>query len=288
MDDNDLDIAASMMEALTLSRPRGAHASGDRDVDNGGDSSRLRHDAAIASFGTVIPHSGATTGDYIFDDPLGGNSRFNAFGQDDSDDEDQLEERGTDLAGEDDGMMPEISGADDEAEAPVMDLFTGFDQTQARQASDISDNARGQGNVENNTWSNFANFDDAFAAASSNDTTIFGSNSIDEDDAVQMNPGASFVAFEIDATNVEDLFGSTPHALLLGDDDADDSQRVETADEETSDSPDVPDVGEAITSSAMKHESESPLAEIPFKNPSEEISAEMFGNEPKLESAVSG
>lgn len=268
MDDNDLDIAASMMEALTLSRPRGAHASGDRDVDNVGDSSGLRHDAAVASFGTVIPHSGATAGDYIFDDPLGGNSKFNAFGHDDSDDEDPAEKRDTELVGEDDGMMPEISGPDDEAEAPVMDLFTGFDQTQA------NDIASGQGNGENVTWSNFANFDEAFAAASSNENIIFASYSSDEDDGVQMNLGVSSDTVELDETNVEDLFGSTPHALLLGDDDADDSQRVETADEQTSDSPDLP-----------KQESESALADSPFKNPSEEISADLF--EPKLES-VSG
>jgi hypothetical protein len=275
MDDNDLDIAASMMEALTLSRPRGTHTPGDRDVHNGDDSSALRHDAAISSFGTVIPNSGATTGDYIFDDPLGDNSRFNAFGQDDSLDEDQAEECGSDLAGEGDGMMLEKFGPDEEDEAPVMDLFAGnFDPTPS--------------NTENGTWSNFANFDDAFAAASSIDTTIFGSGSSDENDVVQMNPGSSSHAFESDEKSVEDLFGSMPHALLLGDDDADDSGRVETADEETSDSPDVPEVGEAVTISALKQEAESALPDIPFKNPSEEIAAEMLGNEPKLESAVSG
>jgi hypothetical protein len=89
-----------------------------------------------------------------------------------------------------------------------------------------------------------------------------------------MNLGISSDTVELDETNVEDLFGSTPHALLLGDDDADDSQRVEIADEQTSDSPDLP-----------KQESESALADSPFKNPSEEISADLF--EPKLES-VSG
>jgi hypothetical protein len=275
MDDNDIDIAASMMEALALSRPRGAHAPVDRAVDSGDDSSALRRDAAITSFGTVIPNSGAITGDYLFHDPLGGNSRLNAFGQDDSLDEDQTDECVSGLAGDDDGIMLEKAGLDEEDEAPVMDLFTGnFDLTPA--------------NTENGTWSNFANFDDAFAATSSIDTAIFGSGSGEEDDAVQMNPGSSSDTFESDGKTVEDLFGSTPHALLLGDDETDDIERVETADDETSNSPDVAECGEPVTISSLEKEAESALPHILIKNPTEEIAAELFGNEPKLESAVSG
>jgi hypothetical protein len=95
-----------------------------------------------------------------------------------------------------------------------------------------------------------------------------------------MNPRYSSDAFKSGEKTVEDLFANTPHDLLLGDDDTDDIERVETADEETSNSPDVAADGEPLTISSMEKETKSALSDIPFKNPSEEIASAMLGNEP--------
>ena len=288
MDDNDLDIAASMMEALNLGpRPRGANgADGHNDAD---ESSGSRQDPATTPFGTVIQNQDSGSGDYIFDDPLGGNSRFNTFGEDSSDDEDEADEGATGSSGLQNGTKSSMPGKEDEDEVPVMDLFTGnfgFDKTPAQQM-DLG--VTSEVNTENGAWSNFANFDanfdDAFAAANTTGNAIFGSGSSEEEDAVLANSEVAPDAFESvgkEEAVVDDLFGSTPHALLLGDDDADVNRSPEINDEPPSDA-------ESIKANCVpKEETQSPDAETSLETPVEGPVPETESSEPTTESAVSG
>ena len=126
MDDNDLEVAATMMAGLNLAQ-----------IAGNGDSQTQSN----------ISHQGG----YVFDDPLG-DGRFGDFddGSDDGDsssDEEPENNRGS--------------------EAPVMDLFAGnfdaFDETDTREQSPSA-------------FSDFANFDDAFA-----ETDVAGDNEEGED-----------------------------------------------------------------------------------------------------------
>ncbi len=139
MDDNDLDIAASMMVGLNMGRGAESSRRNDRDLLAG------------------IPQQSSDRGQpggYMFDDPLG-DGRFGRFDGDDdsSDEESELSGNTGDSGG---AVVEGVSGsADHLAEAPVMDLFAGnfeaFD-------SDKKDEPAQQGAG----WSDFANFDSAF------------------------------------------------------------------------------------------------------------------------------
>ena len=123
MDDNDLDVAASMMAGLSLGQVAG----------NRGDSQTNQDTLPGQSNQNV----------YIFDDPLGG-GRFG----DNVDDDDS-----SDSSDEDPDTSEKM---DDENDAPIMDLFAGNFDTFG--GTDSGDQQPSSGN-----WSDFANFDDAFA-----------------------------------------------------------------------------------------------------------------------------
>jgi hypothetical protein len=135
MDDNDLDVAASMMAGLSLRRP-----------DNIGDG---RSDSELLA---AIPaqSDGPTRGGYLYDDPLG-DGRFGRFNDDDDESSSDEESELSGNTGDSGGAV-----ADEGNDAPVMDLFAGnFDAFGDK-------DAEGQ---TNGAWSDFANFDDAFAEA---------------------------------------------------------------------------------------------------------------------------
>ena len=154
MDENDLDIAASMMEALSLPQNGGTSLS-----DNGlpsnissqpvGHSRRRgviggaekRSSGGIANFGAVIQQPGAGGGlnDYVYDDPLGGAHPFvdhnespsngsitdaKVVAKESVEKEDtclnKSESESSDDADDDDDVED-----DDDEEVPVMDLFAG-------------------------------------------------------------------------------------------------------------------------------------------------------------------
>ena len=169
MDDNDLDVAASMMAGLSLGRTA--------DPDNRNDSDLL----ASIPRQTGDRHGGG----YTFDDPFGDGRLGNQF--DDSDEDSSDEE--SDLSGNtgDSGsaVLEGVGGSESEqVEAPIMDLFAGnFDA--------FGDKQDGQG------WSDFANFDDAFAGP-------------DNGEAGGNNPAAN--------GDMDDVFGDAKdHAILLED-----------------------------------------------------------------------
>ncbi|KAL7469085.1 hypothetical protein ACHAXS_009352 [Conticribra weissflogii] len=125
MDENDLDIAASMMEALRLppshddssefdtceassspplghNRKRGVIGGGaligvsDQNPFSLQETSSSTKGSGIANFGSVIQRP--TVKDYVYDDPLGG---VNPFGSDDSSDEEENETDGVKTPNED-------------------------------------------------------------------------------------------------------------------------------------------------------------------------------------------
>ena len=93
MDENDLDIAASMMEALSLPTSNG-HGGGPSNLAGhssrrgvsllGGGESEKGTAGTIGNFGSVIEQPGGFK-DYVYDDPLGG---IHPFGSAESSDED--------------------------------------------------------------------------------------------------------------------------------------------------------------------------------------------------------
>lgn len=89
---------------------------------------------------------------YIFDDPLGG-GRFGEF-DDDNDGDNSSDEEPEMVESTSCSGSAKVDGVSCEHEAPVMDLFAGnFDAF----------NETITGNQSPGSWSDFANFDDAFA-----------------------------------------------------------------------------------------------------------------------------
>jgi len=133
MDDNDLEVAANMMAGLNLEQVAGSSENSDTQLN-------------------PTHQSG-----YIFDDPLG-HGRFGQFDVDDDEDSSSEEEVEMEMDDNTGSGLAKGDGIFNENEAPVMDLFAGnFD------AFDGADT----GNQSPGSWSDFANFDDAFADADS-------------------------------------------------------------------------------------------------------------------------
>jgi hypothetical protein len=182
MDDNDLDVAASMMAGLSMGRSAEGSGRNDQDLLAG-----------------IPQQAGDGARNYMFDDPLG-DGRFGRFDGDDDDDSSDEESELSGKSGDSGGAVVEgVSGsADHTADAPVMDLFAGnFDNA--------FDGANQEGeNQQGGDWSDFANFDNAFE----------GSNG-------PPPPSESEDPFKEGPTdvNIENIFGDTKdHAELLEED----------------------------------------------------------------------
>jgi hypothetical protein len=226
MDDNDLDMAATMMEALA-GISRGPEGSDDAGARQPGDQSQ----------------------DYVFDDPLG-NRRFS---RGDSDDEE--EEDGSDAADLSGPRSPEASGKQaDENDVPVMDLFAGnfsYEENKAETTKNVAA-AAAPGDPG---WSDFANFDDAFASAQS--------TSSDSDDEPELSVAVAespvLEAPEKATAEADDIFGtSPPHPLLLAEDELESAENPVAAEESVaSASSDGQEDPQEILAPAKAAESES-------------------------------
>lgn len=161
MDDNDLDIAASMMAGLSVERPSVPEP--DDDVRSGGGDS----DRSV--------NSGETndSGGYLFDDPLGKVNgglgielgKLTQYNpdldnlealRDDSNEDDDSDRSSSD-------EEPDRDGDEHDTDVPVMDLFAGnfnYGDDQEAASSDSPNAAAGEG-LAAPDWSNFANFDEA-------------------------------------------------------------------------------------------------------------------------------
>lgn len=210
MDDNDLDIAASMMAGLSLRRS----PTGDDDSGNSGDSDHSYNSGGEAG-----------TGGYLFDDPLGkvngglgielgqltklnsaGASNQLALADDSSDSSDH-----SSASSSDEGPGRRESDSD----VPVLDLFAGnFDYGEEVAPSSWS----GSDEAPPPNWSNFANFEDAFessaaAAAPSPVDDDFGPFAEAKDsptgEGVFVTKGSSI------SSEIDEIFGAGDHAELL-------------------------------------------------------------------------
>jgi hypothetical protein len=224
MDDNDLEVAASIMAGLSVSG-RARHLDDDDD-GSAGDSNRSYNSGETNNSG----------GGYLFDDPLG---RINGglgielgkltkynpemdnpddLLKDDDDDDDDGDDdgdgdgskgsQGSDHSSDED--EPRRRGS--EAEVPVIDLFAGnFDFVDPR--------APPSGDASGQDWSDFANFDDAFAplpspvAAPSSGTAGESPSDVEPKRSGDVsNPSSS--------SDLDEIFGAGDHASLLALDDA--------------------------------------------------------------------
>jgi len=145
MDENDLDVAACMMADLSLGQ-----------VADDRENNQRNHNGTLEGQSNAFHQNG-----YIFDDPLGC-GRFADFDEDNQCNSGCSDDNKSEVSS-DTKITSNIEASDNvckntpETGAPIMDLFAG--------------NFDGFGNIDNgdqqpsSNWSDFANFDDAFAAA---------------------------------------------------------------------------------------------------------------------------
>mmetsp|Transcript_31843 Transcript_31843/g.77323 ORF Transcript_31843/g.77323 Transcript_31843/m.77323 type:complete len:1224 (+) Transcript_31843:314-3985(+) len=196
MDENDLDIAASMMAGMSLGRPAGGDNPTEQDL--------------LASI-PAQPSEGSSGMGYMFDDPLGGNRFYddndngngndnNSSGGSSSSSSDEESEQSGNTGDSGSAVVDGVSreGFSAENEAPVMDLFAGnidpFAEGNPATTPDSNDA----------NWSDFANFDDAFENAQPSDVNGAGGNTTTDvfDDAKN--------------NNFDSVFGDVKdHAMLL-------------------------------------------------------------------------
>mmetsp|Transcript_18334 Transcript_18334/g.27163 ORF Transcript_18334/g.27163 Transcript_18334/m.27163 type:complete len:1031 (+) Transcript_18334:230-3322(+) len=173
MDDADIDIAASMMDAIQ-------HATDYKNTErtNGHENIKSKNN---------------NNNNYMFDDPLGNPSRFDAQFDDEVDDDSDKSDSDDDIiddmnknnSNDDPVDAPNAPEDEEQQQAPVMDLFAG--------------------NFANFDETNFANFDDAFAAPLGNEERNTSKiNNTDTADVFTSNADSSLFA---------------PTKLLLDDDD---------------------------------------------------------------------
>jgi len=193
LDDNDLEIAASMMDALSL--PQSPSGSNSQPTTSGG--------GFGANFATVEASTGGSN-EYVFDDPLGAKGSFDRFGEDEDDSSDEEEEE----------SPASTSGRRESSGPPVMDLFAGnfgFDGADANPSSQQEGNVM-DGGTEGGGWSNFANFDDAFAPGAG----PFGTENQPEQE--EQKPADEKPSEQTREVNpVADVFEESPHDFLLDD-----------------------------------------------------------------------
>lgn len=158
MDDNDLDVAASMMAGLSIGRGSGGPPS-EQDL--------------LAGIPQQTGDTAQSSG-YLFDDPLG-HGRFGDFDDDDDDSSSDEESEVSGNTGDSGGAVAEgVAGsAEISGDAPVMDLFAGnFDAFGEKQDA-------GQQGAD---WSDFANFDSAFDEGPTSDDPFKAETNGDIDD----------------------------------------------------------------------------------------------------------
>jgi len=218
MDDNDLDVAASMMAGMSMGRGDGG-ARNDQDLLAG-----------------IPQQTGDGARGYMFDDPLGG-ARFGQFddGNDSSDDDTEFSGKSGDSGG---AVVEGVSGSAEHApEAPVMDLFAG--NFEGFEGSDQN----GGNNQQDGDWSDFANFDNAFGDENQENAT-------QEED---VNAAATTEEPSMPNGDIDEIFGAKKdHAELLEEDieppPPDESAKISSSEQANSSDEDEP-VLEADTTS---------------------------------------
>lgn len=205
MDDNDLDMAASMMANMNLQRQATDEDFGDAGSLNSADSEKSYNSGETAT---------ERTG-YVFDDPLGKAGglgielgKLTKFGQIDEEnsggcasgretsDEQESGENDSGSSASTDDEPDDDNLADGKRDVPIMDLFAGnFDFD--RNTQDDGDQPR----KDEPEWSNFANFDEV--------EEVFG-----EFESAKI-PRPSAVQETSNHADIEEIFGAGDHTELL-------------------------------------------------------------------------
>jgi hypothetical protein len=284
MDDNDLEVAASMMAGMSVSG-RARHLDED-DEESAGDSNRSYNSGETNNSG----------GGYLFDDPLGringglgielgkltkynpdtdnpdevlkdeddGDGSNGSQGSDHSSDEDEQDRRGS------------------ETDVPVIDLFAGnFDFVEPQ--------APASGEAAGQDWSDFANFDDAFApqpspvAGNVDAFAAFPESAAETSSASgaakpSVNISAPSTSAELDA-----IFGTGDHASLLAIDDAvveGEARKATSPDVEGTESSClalvVPSVGSDLDAPSTPSDTDPAEDMEVLSAPSDELKADLF------------
>ena len=208
MEDNDLDIAASMMASLSLRQAEATSGDDDNDgSDNSGDSNRSYNSGETAS---------EKTG-YAFDDPLGKAGglgiELGKLSQFKSDDEGAEKPTRPSGASDDDDSDGSHSSSDEEPESdegadndvPVMDLFAGnFDHGDSDKPS----------SEPVGEFANFAEFDTAGATNNGEDVDPLAGTT----DAPPSGKRSD--------SDLDDIFGKGDHADLLEQEDVEEPSSV--------------------------------------------------------------
>jgi len=186
IDDGDLDMSSGMRDVLSMTQLREATMAAE-------------HGVGIE----MMPVAGQMTTEYHYDDPL---AREDIFDDEDSD-EGYGSPKGT------------VDESDSNVDVPVMDLFTGnFSFNQFQEQS--SGNTQLGGGEE---WSNFANFDDAFAGFPGN-TEVSPSTTEEGEQVIEAVPKPK-------VEPIDDIFAKAPDAasLLLGEEETQAKAEMESA-----------------------------------------------------------
>jgi len=215
IEDPDLvDVAASMMKALSTDETNSAHVSNDpfcREEDE--NIEQMGNECEGSRFGTIVEMN-TVSGEYLYDDPLGGGQRFD---NEESDNESLDDEDVMGLSTKEDIHNQNYQKENDDDDVPVMDLFAGNFNFEDSGQTIPQEN----GESSNDDWANFANFDDTFGASNGiTDPVDFGSP-FDEDDVgtdfFTNSNGPDFVGdtnkdFDAgDSVSNKDLFAKSEH-----------------------------------------------------------------------------
>lgn len=227
MDDNDLDIAASMISGVSFGRQNSSGSGGDNDSDGGnsgnsGDSQRTYDSGETANSGSG----------YMFDDPLGKMKegelgielgKLMNYKTDGGKGTGKVDEKASKTAADDDEEENDSSSdeeperqrsnsEDDDEDVPTMDLFAGnFSYGDSDQPAEPQ-----EGDSDAPDWSNFANFDDA---GESNNDDEFGAFTSAEKPATPDAADPSASEGSSSNAEIEEMFGKFDHATLLETDD---------------------------------------------------------------------
>lgn len=251
MDENDLDIAASMMEALSLPNNGGGNAQDGMSSQAGHGGHRRRNQRGVISsagsengsssggignFGSVIQQPGGFK-DYIYDDPLGGVHPFGS-NEDSSDEEEETKNSGSSKDdSEEDGFMSDamVVSRDGDVSKQVSDGDNKQNGSIQKSGSTSSDDS-GEDDYEDDDndddgdddvpvmdlfagsfEANFANFD-AFDSATTDDSDPFSGEKTEENSSSSTGDDDFFAAISSNKSNGdEDAFEFSKTPFDLGD-----------------------------------------------------------------------
>ena len=220
MDDNELDMAAAMMVGLSVRSPLDDD---DEASGHSGDSNRSYNSGETANSG----------GGYLFDDPLGRLNgglgielgKLTKYNPEMDNPDDLLKDDGVDKEHNDDASSSsshsskssdhssaddDRDGRDNDLDVPVMDLFAGNFDFGASAA---------EAEAAGHDWSNFANFDDAFAGTPPPPIPPNDAFGPFTPAVVASSPTADVASAELtpnaETSDLDEIFGPGDHATLL-------------------------------------------------------------------------